>query len=84
MKKYFVEKISVYFSPLQAPVFSWMYFTVFYHLENGYIFKRDFLQNRENIIKFVQKPESISCHDKSFNNAKLGLPSDVYGLTLFM
>ena len=84
MKKYRVERISIFFSPLKATHFAWMFFTVHYTLENGFIFKRDFLQTRENMLKFVQKPEFIGCHDKSFDNAKLGIASAVYGLVLYM
>ena len=84
MRNFKVQKISVYFSPIRAPMFAWMYFTVHYHLENGYIFKRDFLQTRENMNKYVRKPDSLTCHDKSFDNAKLGIPSLVFGLTLYM
>ena len=84
MQKYKVERISVFFSPLRVNNFAWMFFTVHYFLENGYIFKRDFLQTRENMLKFVQKPEFISCQERSFERAKLGLASPVYGLVLYM
>ena len=84
MRQHKVEKISVYFSPLRAPLFAWMYFTVHYHLSSGHIFKRDFLQTRENMIKYMNKPTSLTVHEKSFDGAKLGIPSPAFNLTLYM